>query len=164
MEFAFREPGPLSDGVIDLALEEKDTGDPARGLVPCYHFKISPHGSGTKVGEIRLRVGSVITNPGLLTAGHIGFEVGEAYRGHGYAGRACALLEPLALAHGLRHVVLTCDPANVASRRTCEQLGAALVGIYVVPPDHPMYLKGRREVCRYLWILAADPKRAPPPG
>jgi predicted acetyltransferase len=155
MPFEFRYLGVLTDGVVDLSVEDEQPEDPARGYVPCYHFRIARHGSEAKIGEIRLRVGSVVANPSLITSGHVGYSVEEPHRGHGIAARACALLKPVALAHGMRRVVITCDPTNVASRRTCERLGAVLVGVFDVPRDHEMYAKGRRKVCRYLWILAA---------
>lgn len=153
MAFELTDLDRLSDGVVDLVVEEREPADPTRGYVPCYHYRIFPHGSALRVGEIRLRVGRVETHPTLLTAGHIGYEVDEAHRGHGYAARACALLAPVALAHGLRRLVITCDPDNAPSRRTCERVGAVLVGVFDVPPDHPMYQKGRRKVCRYVWSL-----------
>jgi len=59
--------------------------------------------------------------------------------------------------------VITCDPQNVASVRTCERLGATLIGIFDVPEDHPMYQKGRRRVSRYEWrpYIPGDPESKP---
>jgi predicted acetyltransferase len=156
MPFRFRRFERLTDGVVDLVLERQEPADPARGHVPCYYYRIVDHESRTPVGTIRLRVGPVSRTPSLLTSGHVGYEVDEARRGYGYAARGCALLAPVARAHGLRRVVITCDPENLASRRTCERLGAAFVGIFDVPTDHPMFQKGRRRVCRYVWTLGAS--------
>jgi predicted acetyltransferase len=154
MEFEFLDPGVLSDGGLDVVVEKTEPADPGRGYVPAYHFALAVHGSKEKVGEIRLRVGNV---PSLEISGHVGYGVDEAHRGHGYAARACRLIAPVALAHGLDRLIITCDPANVASRKTCERLGAALVGEFDVPPDHPMFKEGRRRVLRYVWTLAAGP-------
>lgn len=111
------------------------------------------HESSEKIGGIRLRVGNA---PALLTAGNIGYEIDELHRGHHYAARSCLLLGQVALAHGLDPVIITCDPGNVASRRTCERIGATLRGVFDVPVDHEMYKKGARKVCRYEW----SPNRA----
>ena len=153
----FREFGVLTDGVVDLVVEEREPSNPAKRYCPCYHFGILLHGKETKVGELRLRIGAIEEFPSLLTSGHLGYEVGEAHRGKGYATRASLLASRIARAHGFRYLVITCDPANVASRRTCERLGARLVGEFDVPPDHSMYEKGRRRVCRYQWELTDSP-------
>jgi predicted acetyltransferase len=155
MTFEFRSFGVLSDGVIDLVVEREEPADPARGHVPSYHFGIRLHGTATAIGRIALRVGSVESTPSLWTSGHVGYGIDEDHRGHGYALRACRLLRHVALAHGLTRLVITCAPDNVASRATCERLGAVLIGIFEVPPDHAMYRDGRREVCRYEWSLGA---------
>jgi tagatose 1,6-diphosphate aldolase len=144
------DPDHLTDHVIDLYVKVKDPADPARGHVPQYHYKITLHGSEEEIGTIRLRIGD---HPALLTAGHIGYFVAEGYRGRHFAERACRLLAPVALEHGMTTIILTCDPANAASRRTCERLGAHFAGIFGVPADHEMYQKGARMVCRYDWVL-----------
>ena len=151
MTFEFRQWGVLSDGVLDMTVEAEEPADPVKGYVPCYRFKVARHGDPQKVGEVRLRVGSSQATPSLMTSGHIGYEINEDARGHGFAARACVLIGEVAVAHGLRPVLITCDPTNLASKRTCERIGAVLVGTYDVPPDHPMYLKGRRTVLRYEW-------------
>lgn len=153
MSFRFGDFGRLSDGTIDLVLLETKPADPAKGWVPSYNFQIVLHGEATPIGEIRLRVG---TSPGLLTSGHIGYGIDEPHRGHRYAQRACAMLAPVARYHGLEKVIITCAPENIPSRRTCEHLGARLLGIYDVPPDHDMFLRGRRKVCRYEWDLTTS--------
>ena len=99
------------------------------------------------MGDIDLRLSSdhYITH----YAGHIGYSVGRAYRGHHYAARACRLLLPLAKKHGLEPLWITCNPDNLASRKTCERLGATLVEIVSVPPGSDLYRRGEREKCRY---------------
>jgi predicted acetyltransferase len=155
MTFQFQSFGVLSDGVIDLVVEREEPADPARQHVPCYHFGIRLHGAASSIGRISLRVGRVEATPSLLTSGQVGYGIDEAHRGHAFALRACRLLRPVALAHGLTCLVITCAPVNVASRRTCERLGAILIGTFEVPPDRPMYQDGRRVVCRYEWSLDA---------
>ena len=150
MPFAFRDLDLLTDGTIDLRIEEKVPADPVKGYVPAYHYVIALHGTTERIGIIRLRVGSI---PSLLTAGHIGYEIDADHRGHHYAASACLLLGRVARAHGLDPVIITCDPENVASRRTCERIGATLRGTFDVPTDHEMYRKGSRKVCRYEWTV-----------
>ena len=149
--FRFRKWGLLTDGSVDVTVEEEEPADPTKGYVPCYHFRVARHGNDRKVGEVRLRVARVEDQPSLLASGQLGYEINEDARGHGFAARACQLVGPVALFHGLDVVTITCDPRNAASLKTCERLGASLVGTFDVPKDHPMYQKGRRRVRRYEW-------------
>jgi predicted acetyltransferase len=65
--------------------------------------------------------------------GHIGYAVVPWKRRRGYA--TLALREVLrdVSAEGLRHVEITTDPANVASRRVIESAGGVLVEEFVTP-------------------------------
>ncbi|MPN47861.1 hypothetical protein SDC9_195465 [bioreactor metagenome] len=74
----------------------------------------------------------------------------ESFRGHRYAAKACSLLLKLAKKHRMPQVVITCRPDNLASRKTCERLGARLSGIVTLPSDSPLYQQGDREECRYI--------------
>jgi tagatose 1,6-diphosphate aldolase len=56
---------------------------------------------------------------------------------------------PLARRHGLYALWITCNPENVASRRTCELTGAEFVEIVDLPPESDMYERGERRKCRY---------------
>ncbi|MDE1820072.1 MAG: GNAT family N-acetyltransferase [Euryarchaeota archaeon] len=152
MAFVFDGPPRLSDGVIDLVLVATDPADPSKDYVPEYRYRIEIHGGGPVVGEVRLRVGRT---RGLLTGGHIGYGVEAAHRGHHFAERACRLVGQVALHHGLDPLIITCAPENISSRRTCERLGAKLLGEFDVPPDHDMYQRGRRKVLRYEWRLTS---------
>lgn len=72
--------------------------------------------------------------------------------GNRYAAKALSLLLPLGFRCGLRQIVITCQPDNLASRRTCLLAGGVFAGIVSVPCWHEMYLTGRKEVCRYLFV------------
>jgi tagatose 1,6-diphosphate aldolase len=98
-------------------------------------------------GGIGLRIGN--TRDLELYYGHVGYNVFPPARGNHYAERACRLLLPLARAHGLRRLWITCNPDNLASRRTCERLGCTMVDLVHVPAGHPLHLRGEREKCRY---------------
>lgn len=133
-----------------------------RDIMPAYHFwmRLSPPdpsdppptwGAGQPplriAGGIGLRIGS--TRELEMYYGHFGYNVFPPVRGNHYAERACRLLLPLARAHGLRRLWITCNPENLASRRTCERLGCSLVEIVTLPLGHPLQLRGEREKCRY---------------
>ena len=76
-----------------------------------------------------------------------------ACRGQRYAARACRLLLPLARAHGMAEVWITCNPENTASRRTAELAGGVYVNTIDLPEDSDMYAEGDRRKCRYVISL-----------
>lgn len=111
-------------------------------------------GSGEELGTIRLRVGD--SRHVVMYAGHVGYGVDERHRGHGYAGRALRMLLTVARRLGLDALWVTCDPENVASRRTLERLGARLVEEVDVPPDCVIFQSGHPRKCRYRIDLDAS--------
>ncbi len=136
----------------------RQTGEPATGRVPAYHFwMLVPGGVGLNppirlTGGIGLRIG---TNAEIERySGNIGYHVYPPARGRHYAERACRLLLPLARRHGMEKLWITCNPDNAASRRTCERLGARLVDIVPIPGDHPFRLRGETAKCRFVIDLA----------
>ena len=141
----WRDPGPLDDGELELVLVERYPGDAARGFVPAYRFRMQR--GGAAVGQIELRVGE--GRDLVMYAGQLAYGVDEGHRGHRFAARACRLLVPLARRHGLAPLWITCNPENVASRRTCERAGAALVEVVDLPETSDMYQRGERRKCRY---------------
>lgn len=115
--------------------------------VPAYFFRMVCAESGMESGNINLRVSS---NPHIERyAGHIGYFVHPAHRGHRYAARSLHLLLPLARQLGLDPLWITCDPENTASRRSCELAGARLSDIVDVPEDCIIYKAGHLKKCRY---------------
>jgi predicted acetyltransferase len=140
-------PGPLSDGVVELRLREITPAIPEKGWVPAYHFTIVRLDSGEPVGMLRLRAGS--SDSLRLFAGHVGYTIAELHRGHRYAARALTLVAPLAWQNGVVPLWITCNPENQASRRTCELAGAKYVDTLPLPLDNDMYARGERLVCRY---------------
>ena len=145
--FTFIAPGDLGDGVVRLQLVETRPAEPEKGTSPCYVFHTCNAGKGEVVGNVRLRVGS--TEDLLLYAGHIGYGIRPEYLWHRFAARAVRLLIPLALRHGMSELWTTCDPENIASRRTCELAGAEFVEIVDLPLDIDTYRDGERHKCRY---------------
>jgi predicted acetyltransferase len=117
-----------------------------RAGVSPLHTRV-PAADLTMVGSISLRIGHSVNLDRYL--GHIGYHVMPSARGHHYSERAARLLLPVARAHGHQHLWITCNPENVASRRTCEALGAVYVDTVALPREHPLYKQGDREKCRY---------------
>jgi tagatose 1,6-diphosphate aldolase len=142
-------PPPLLLSYSDIAVQffRIVPGDDSRGFVPYYHFRILA-ADGSVAGHINLRVGD--TEHVELFAGHIGFEVAEAYRGRRFAYKACCALGPFVRSIAPA-VIITCDPDNVASRRTIELLGAEFLEEVSVPPHDPHYARGSRLKRRYRW-------------
>lgn len=75
---------------------------------------------------------------------------------------AFEFLDPGELSDGvvrlrLRELWITCNPDNIASRRTCEVARADFAGIVDLPPETDMYEEGERQMCRYrLELRSAD--------
>lgn len=134
---------------VRLQLVNTFPADPESGRVPTEHYAIMETESQQKVGAIRLRLSH--QDDILLYAGHIGYNVEEAYRGQQYAAYACLELKTIALQRGFTELWITCDPDNWSSRRTCERIGATLIEIIDLPEDLDMYLDGERQKCRYWW-------------
>ena len=124
----------LRDGELCLVLDHTAEADPVKGWVPAYHFDICL-ADGTRIGRCDLRIGH---NEKLYYGGNIGYTVFPDFRGHHYAEKACRLLFALARRHGLGYVIITCNPDNLPSRRTCERLGGEMLEIAELPEDNDM--------------------------
>jgi len=124
-----------SDDDLKLVLAECQPPQTSAWRVPAYLFYLQNH-SSQYMGRIRLRVG---WNDDIIKfAGQVGYAVEPAFRGRRYAGRACRLLLPLARQHGLEQLWITCQPDNLASRRTLQRLGAEFTGVLDVPLEYPL--------------------------
>ena len=132
----------------DLELRLSDYSVHSFHRVPTYSFRMFSQHSEQELGQINLRIGST---PHLVRyAGHIGYGVHQAHRGHHYAARSVSLLLPLARSHGIDPVWITCDPENAASRRSLEIAGAEFIEIVDVPPNCGIRrFGGKLHKCRY---------------
>ncbi len=146
----FRPRNILSDGVIDLIPVREWGADPEMGFGEEYNWIIAPCGKRQEMGRINLRLGE---SPCVYVFGHIGYHVDPPFRGHHYALRACRLLRPLILRRGKDSVVITCDPDNVPSYRTCEELGCVLERTV----DVPQWIRDSWSISavkrRYIWRM-----------
>jgi len=138
----------LTDGEIELHCVAKNPAIPEKKWVPSYVFEIRKE--GCRVGEINFRVGY---SDSLYYGGQIGYAVDEQHRGHGYAEKACRLLVPVIRAHGMKKVLITNEHTNIASRRTCEKLGAELIRKARLPEWHDLYKEGQRYVNIFEWSV-----------
>ena len=173
--FQFHDPGVLVDGDLRLRLHGTLQGDARRGIVPEYIFDMvredgtvgtdgtdrqdDPDGPGppdipdrpdqpaTVMGRLSLRIGH--SEHIEKYAGHVGYSVDPPYRGRRLAARSCLLILPLARAHGINPLWVTCNPDNAASRRTCEIIGSTLVETVPIPPSDPLYRWDTKWKCRY---------------
>ena len=138
---------------LKVAPMGRQEGDSGVGRLPVYHFwmRVDPPVGDPTIGiagGIGLRIG---TNREIeLYSGNIGYHVYPPARGRHFSERACRLVFPLARRHGMDHLWITCNPDNIASRRTCERLGGKLVEIVTIPKDHPFRARGETEKCRFL--------------
>ena len=139
----------LKTDEIFLKLYKTCEAQPEKRWLPAYYFEICLP-DGTKVGTCDLRVGH---NDKTYIGGNIGYAVDEEYRGHHYAAEACRLLFQQAKKHGLDYVIITCDPSNVASYKTCEYAGGSYIETADIPEDNEMYAEGKRQVRIYRFDL-----------
>ncbi|MDD5293218.1 MAG: GNAT family N-acetyltransferase [Candidatus Izemoplasmatales bacterium] len=135
----------LEDDEIRLRLDRITEAIPEKKYQMAYRFSIVLHPC-VVVGVCSLRVGTIDE---LYYAGHIGYGIHEAYRGHHYASKACVLLFKLARAVGLSEVIITCNPENIASRKTMERVGCVYIEHVLLPEDHEMYRLGERSKLIY---------------
>lgn len=142
--------GPFRDLELVLVLARLEPRNHVKDWVPAYHFDMRVETA--RAGGIQLRIGR--TRFLDQFAGQIGYGVEPAYRGHHFAARSVGLLLPFARELGFDELWITCDPRNVASRRSCELAGATFVEIVDLPVGCDMYLAGDRQRCRYRLALA----------
>jgi predicted acetyltransferase len=148
--FVFKDFDYLTDGEIDLKIEEKRPSNDGKGYVPAYKYRITLHNSNDSIGNIDIRIGY---NENIFYGGHIGYMIEKPYRGNNYASKACKIIKQIAIAHGMDKLIITCNPNNFPSRMTCEKAGLKLKELVDLPPYNEMYIEGERQECIYEWTL-----------
>ena len=141
----------LSGEGLRLVLIEKFPGD--RVMLPFYYYDILSPADAAEVGKISIRIGH---NYHSYYNGHIGYEIGEPWRGRGFALRACRLVLPVARSHGMDYLHLTCREDNAPSYKTIEKLGAELVEIVTPPRDYFAWQEGMGRQRIYRLDLKGD--------
>lgn len=110
-----------------------------------YHIRLTL--SGETVGRCELHPQH---DPAHAFVGNIGYYIKPAHRGRHYAAAACLLLADVARALGMDYLTITCDPDNIASKRTIERLGAQFAQRLTRPAPAG---GGSREKLEYVWRL-----------
>ena len=141
--FQFLNDEGLFDAEIYLRIDKCLPGD-----IPLYIMSIVKRDTGVSMGQITLQVAS---SAKVYYGGHIGYRVEEQFRGNNYALKACRIMFKQARKHGMKQLLITCNPDNIPSRRTLEKLGGYLREIVPVPVTHELYAKGDREKCIFLY-------------
>ena len=136
---------------LSLVLDEYYWGDPVKGYPPAYRFSIFLRTTGQEIGVINLRTG----NDCILNeySGHISYRIHKPYQGHRFAAEACKAILPMAHTLSIHPIRITCDPDNIASRRTCELAGGIYLGDVDVPPGNYVYDDGGRRKCRFEFVI-----------
>lgn len=128
-----------------VILEEIKDNLPA-GFDPYTIFLIMV--DDNEVGRLVLRSGDESSR---YYDGHIGYTIDEEYRGHHYAYQACLLLKQYIHENSL---IITCDPSNIASKKTIEKLGCEYIETVSVPSHlKKFFSKDEKEKCIYRWHL-----------
>jgi len=151
VEKMFFDAHELKTNEIFLKLVETVEANPEKRWVPVYRFNICLVSDASEIGHCDFRVGNTEK---LYFGGNIGYKICEKYRGNHYAGKACLLLFDLARKHGMDYLYITCNPENIASRKTCEFAGGVLESTIDLPTDNDMYMyDGERRKCIYRFNL-----------
>jgi tagatose 1,6-diphosphate aldolase len=146
--FQFKSFDFLTDGEIDLNIKTKTPADDEKGYLPRYAYTITLHNSLEPIGNIDIRIGY---NENSYYGGNIGYEIDENYRGNHFAAKACNIIKQVAIGHKMDKIIITCNPDNFPSRKTCEKAGLNLKEIVDLPSYNDMYLEGERQKCIYEW-------------
>ena len=145
----FHDVSDLRTEELFLRLVRICDAQPEKKWLPAYYFDICLP-DGQKIGYCDLRIGH---NEKTHIGGNIGYGIDEAYRGHHYAAKACALLFLQARKHGMTYLTISCQPSNAASSRTCQLAGGTFVETAPIPEDNEMYAEGKRQVMIYRFEL-----------
>lgn len=128
----------LTDGEIYLKISGKYLGD--EEMLPFYYYDIFL--KDRFIGRISMRIGR---NFHSYYNGNIGYEIEENFRGENYALKACKLVLPIAKAHGMNELFLTCDENNIPSYKTIEKLGGELLEIVKPPKNYFAYRENMKK-------------------
>ena len=148
-----RDRAEYTDQIIDLVPLHFPPPDPELGFGREQIWRITLHNSRKEIGQVSYRAGE---SRCVYYYGHIGYHIDEQWRGHHYARRACLLLKKEILLSGKTSVVITCDPDNIPSRKTCEKIGCLWEGIVPVPEDIRKRFDISDQKCRYIWHLTGE--------
>lgn len=149
----FRRNRPeYSDGEIDLIPLHISPPDPGLGFGHEQVWRITIHNDPHEIGQISYRNGE---SRCVYYYGHIGYHIDPPYRGRHYAYRACRLLTEEIRRSGKQSVVITCDPDNIPSRKTCQKLECLFECVTHVPEELQQKYEISGVKCRYIWHVGS---------
>lgn len=103
---------------------------------------------GHEVGRLTLREGQ---DDERYYDGHVGYSIDEEYQGHGYAYQACLLLKGEV---DCDHLIITCDPDNIASLKTIQRLGCEYIETKSIPAHlKKFFTKEEKEKMIFRWNI-----------
>lgn len=129
-----------------------DVSDEFEDDIPGLVYDIVVDEMKRTVGRVEYRYETGID---LLYYGHVGYVIYLPYRGHGFAQQACQkIAELLKEKHpDMKSMMITCNPDNIASKKTIENLGARYIKRVTIQVDHELYEQGDREKEIYEWFI-----------
>ena len=138
----FRKKKIYRGTVVDLKERYRLSEETAYDGVPVVYYDILRHEDQEKVGTIDLRL---TVEGDMYYYGNIGYNISRIYRGHSYAYEACLVLFEIAREEfGMKELIITCSPENIASYKTLKKLGGELLELVEVPRDHMLYSIGEK--------------------
>lgn len=129
---------------VTLLLSAVLPADYAKAYCPTHSFDILV--DSRTVGHLRFRIGQ--SKQILFYSGQLAYGIHEEHRGNRYATKALRAVLPHCLEY-FPEIYITCDPDNVASRKTIEAVNHRFLGEVEVPRNNPMYRQGHRKMRRY---------------
>lgn len=101
-----------------------------------------------EVGRIVLREGR---DDERYFDGHIAYHIEPEYRGHYYSYHACLLLKDMI---DKEHLIITCDPQNIASQKVINKLGCEFLERKTIPHEiRHWFSQNEKEKLIYKWRL-----------
>lgn len=152
--FRFIEFENLCDDEIRLVHKSYDEPDSEKGYAPRYGFSIILKETGEDIGVVYF---SADTSPRQYLVGHLSYGISPAHAGHNYAMKACRLMKPVALAHGLRRLFIGAGFDNIASRKTIEKLGGVPITLQDVPDESFLQQLQDNKIEMYVWDIESFP-------
>ncbi|QOR34390.1 GNAT family N-acetyltransferase [Clostridium sp. 'deep sea'] len=135
---------------IELVCKRMLHAVPEKDYVTNYLYDIRILNGRDSIGKLNFKVGF---NHKVYYSGHIGYQIYQAFRGKSYSAEACKLIKKIAKQLGFNKLLITNNPNNIASRKICDKIGAVLIRVAKLPPNHQLYKVGERYTCIYQWQL-----------
>lgn len=133
-----------NDDQIKLVLYKRFGQERKYGIDKTYLFDIVLSQTNDIIGQCDIRFGSGWY---LYYLGNIGYSIYFPYRGNRYATKACRLLLALAKDEGVKELIITCSPENIASYKTITALPVDYIDTVDVPREHDLYQRNEVKKC-----------------